>query len=403
MEQSSEILPPTDVPTYDVDFYSDEVIRNPWPHYAAMRELGEVVYIPSLGNYAVTRYAETRQVLENWQVFSSAQGLGGDQVGCDFFVGASNIANDPPIHDEIRAVMQRPLMPKPLKSFRGLIEREASGLVERLVQRGSFDAMTDFASYLPVTLVTDLVGLPEEGRENMLSWAAGAFDITGVQNERGRKGVETVGEMQHWVLANVTADKAKPGSLSGRIRDMIDNGEIPEEWFLRIMNDYITPSIDTTISAIGHLIYHLGKNPDQWQLLRANPSLALGAINEAVRMNSPIRSFSRTTTCDYELAGVKIPKGARVMAIYASANRDERKYPDPEKFDIRRPNNDHLGFGYGIHSCVGIHLAKLEMQVLLEELIKRVDRLEVGEPTMALNNTIHAYAHLPVKFYGVAA
>ena len=390
-------------PVFEVDYYSDEVIRNPWPHYAAMRELGEVVYIPSLGNYAVTRYAEARAVLGNWQVFSSAQGLGGDKVGCDFFVGTSNITNDPPLHDEIRAVMQRPLIPKAIKDFRGLIEREAAGLVERLVERGSFDGMADLANYLPVTLVRDLVGLPEEGRENMLKWAAGAFDITGIQNERGCKGVETVEEMHEWVVANVTAEKAVPGSLAGRIRDMIDSGEIPTEWFLRIMNDYITPSLDTTISATGHLIYQLGRNPDQWKLLRENPLLVVGAINEAVRLNAPIRSFTRTTTCDFELAGVLLPKGARVMVIYASANRDERKYPDPEKYDIRRKNSDHLGFGYGIHACIGMHLAKLEMQVLLEELIKRVDRIEVGEPTMALNNTIHAYARLPVTFTGVAA
>jgi cytochrome P450 len=400
MGQDLKAALPAGVPVYDIEYYSDEVIRAPWHHYAAMRDLGEVIFIPSLGNYAVTRYAECRQVLENWRVFSSAQGLSGDKIGCDFFVGASNITNDPPLHDQIRAVMQRPLIPKALKSFRGVIEHEAAGLIERLVERREFDGMADLASYLPVTLVKDLVGLPDEGRENMLGWAAGAFDITGIQNERGRKGVETVSAMQKWVLANVTADKAVPGSLTGRVRDMIDNGEIPEDWFLRIMNDYITPALDTTISATGHLIYHLGKNPDQWELLKQDPTLIAGAINEALRMNAPIRSFSRTTTCDYEIAGVLLPKDARVMVIYASANRDNRKYPDPDTFNIRRPNSDHLGFGYGIHSCVGKHLAKLEIQVLIEELVKHVDRIEVGEPTMALNNTIHAYATLPVTFTG---
>ncbi|MDB5715002.1 MAG: ferredoxin [Sphingomonadales bacterium] len=389
---------PEGIPVYDIDYYSDEVIRDPYPHYAAMRALGPVVYIPQLGNYAVSRYAEVREVLQDWKSFSSEDAIPADQAGCDYFKGGSNLVTDPPVHDAIRVKMAAPLLPGALVAVREQIEDTATALIERLVKRQNFDGMIDLARHLPETLVTELVGLPEDGRDNMLLWAASAFDITGIQNERGRQGVEVLNEMRHWIVTKATPDRLKPGSLTARIRDMVAAGEIPEELFLGIMNDYITPSLDTTISATGELLYQLGRNPDQWALLQQNPSLIDNAVNEAVRVGSPIRSFTRRATRACTLAGVDLPENARIMVIYASANRDERKFPDPDRFDVTRTARDHVGFGHGIHMCVGMHLAKLEMASILKAMIQQVDRIEVGEPTMVLNNTIHAFATLPVRF-----
>jgi cytochrome P450 len=390
------------VPSYDIDYYADEVIRDPYPHYAAMRALGPVVFLPRLGNYATTQYAETRAGLQDWRAFSSTLGVAGDKVGCEFLLGGgSNIVRDPPLHDEIRAKMARPLLPQSLKNIRGQVQDAAAGLIERLVKAKSFDGMTDLASYLPLTLVTELLGLPEDGRKNMLHWAAGAFDITGIQNERGKRGIETIEEMRDWVMTKVTPEALKPGGLIARIRGLIEAGELSEEYFLSIMNDYLTPSLDTTISATGHLLYHLGRNPDQWALLKGDPSLIPNAINETVRISAPIRSFTRHLTTDYAFGDVVVPAGARVMMMYASANRDERKFPNPDSFDVARSNaREHLGFGHGIHLCVGMHLARLEMESLLSELVRRVDRIEVGEPTMVLNNSIHAFEKLPVTLHG---
>ncbi|MGI4855900.1 MAG: cytochrome P450/oxidoreductase [Janthinobacterium lividum] len=398
MVQACPFHKPVDVPTFDIDFYSDEVIRDPYPHYAAMRELGPVVYLPSLGNYAVTRYAEARQVLHDWRSFSSEDAIAADQAGCTFFHGASNLVTDPPVHDAIRAKMAAPLLPRALESAREKIEHQADELIERLARQRSFDGMVDLARYLPITLVTELVGLPDDGRENMLDWAAAAFNITGIQNERGRKGAETLVEMRDWIVTRATPDRLKPGSLTARIRDMVATGEIPEALFLGIMNDYITPSLDTTISATGTLLYQLGRNPDQWNILRNDPSLIESAINEAVRIGSPIRSFTRRVTTACSLGGVNLPAQARVMVLYASANRDPLKFPDPDRFDVRRAAVDHVGFGHGIHMCVGMHLAKLEMSAILKAMIARVERIEVGQPSIALNNTIHAFATLPVTF-----
>lgn len=383
-------------PSYDVDFYSDDFIRDPLPHYAAMRALAPVVWLPRQGNYAVTRYQEARDVLRNWQVYSSAGGVAADDIGCAFTQG-NTLASDPPLHDHLRAASGAPLLPGALQAIRSQVEDAAGRLVDDLVARQNFDGMADLASFLPLTIVTQLVGLPEDGRENMLNWAAAAFDLFGIQNERGKKGIETLKEMRHWIATKATPDRLKPNSWSARLHDLVKLGQIAKETVPILMRDYIGPSLDTTISATGHLIHQLGRNPDQWQRLRETPSLIPNAVNEAVRLGSPIRAFSRTVTHDCTLSDVSLPAGSRVMVLFASANRDELKFSNPDQFDVSRPGFDHIGFGHGIHMCVGMHLARLEMESLLKALTERVSTIEVGEPTMALNNTIHAFASLPVS------
>jgi len=164
------------------------------------------------------------------------------------------------------------------------------------------------------------------------------------------------------------------------------------------IRDYINPSLDTTISAIGHLIYHLGQDPQSWQALKDTPALANSAAHEAIRIGTPIRSFARHTAHAVEVAGHHLPKGARVMMLYASANRDETVFADAARFDIHRRNaRRHLAFGAGIHMCVGMHLAILEIECLIQAMVSRFDRFTVGAPRVAMNNSICAYSRLPVQ------
>ncbi|NEU98652.1 cytochrome P450/oxidoreductase [Bradyrhizobium uaiense] len=391
-----------EAPTYDVDFYDDAFIRAPWPHYAAMRALGPVVWLPRHRNFAVTQYREVREILQDWRTYSSAQGVAADDAGCDFLRG-NTLASDPPIHDEMRIAMSKPLLPGALARVRERVDEAAVALVNDLVARRNFDGIADFARFLPLTIVTQLVGLPEDGRGNMLKWAAASFDILGVQNARGREAINAVKEMRHWIATRATPEHLKADSWTARIHELVEAGQIPAEMAPLLVRDYINPSLDTTISATGQLIYQLGKNPDQWQLLRERPELIPNAVNEAVRLGSPIRSFSRTVVHATALSGVPLAAGSRVMVLFGSANRDERKFPNPDKFDVTRSGFDHVGFGHGIHMCVGMHLAQLEMQALLKALIYHVDRIVVGEPTIAINNTIHAFSTLRVSMWPIAS
>jgi hypothetical protein len=172
---------------------------------------------------------------------------------------------------------------------------------------------------------------------------------------------------------------------------------VPFETCAQLMRDYINPSLDTTISATAQAIKFFADAPDQWALVRERPELIPNAVDEVVRLATPIRAFTRFVTEDAQIAGVPIPQGARVMVMFASANRDERKFADPDRFDITRDVHDHLGFGSGVHMCMGMHLARLEMVSLLQALARRAKTVALdGEPVVAMNNTIRAYASLPV-------
>lgn len=384
-------------PSYDVDFYADDFIRDPHPHYAAMRALGPVVFIPSLGNYALTQHAVVQNALRDHARFSSAKGVAGDKFGSDFLQG-NTVASDPPKHTKLRRAMAPPLLPGALESIRPEVERVAGTLIEGLVEKGSFDAVADLARHLPLKIVTEMVGLPDFGQDNMLKWAAAAFDVLGEQNERGQKALGAIAEMRAFIKGQVTRETLKEGSWTYRILDLVDQGALSADLAPFAIRDYINPSLDTTISATGQLIWQLSQNPDQWDKLRDNPDLCRNAVNEAVRLGSPIRSFSRHTTQEVEVAGIALPKGARVMMLFASANRDAQVFDNPDQFDVTRDPKDHLGFGSGIHMCIGMHLAQLEMISLLKAMISRVGRITVGTPEIALNNTIAAFSTLPTTF-----
>lgn len=384
------------VPYYDIDFYGDEFIRDPFPHYAKMRELGPVVWLPQLENFALPRYKEVQRALRDNDTFISSKGVAGDQFGCDFLQG-NTVASDEPRHSELRQAMAPPLLPGALEAASVHIEETADELVQSLKGFGEFDAIEKLARHLPLTVVRDLVGLPDFAQDKMLKWAGAAFDVLGMQNERGKAALEPIQEMRDFIENDATPENLKPGSWTNRINTLVDQGVLPCEHAAFAMRDYINPSLDTTISATGELIYQLGKNPDQFELLRDKPEFIKNAVNEAVRLSTPIRSFSRHASRDVEIEGHLIPEGSRVMMLFASANRDGLQFPDPDKFDARRPPNQHLGFGSGIHMCVGMHLAQLEMEAIAKSLLKHVDAMEVGKPDIALNNTIRGYRNLPCK------
>ena len=177
-------------------------------------------------------------------------------------------------------------------------------------------------------------------------------------------------------------------------------GELEPAIVPLLVLDYIGPSLDTTISAIGSAVQLLATHPEQWATLKADPSLIPNAFNETVRLESPIRVFSRVTTTTTSIDGYDINAGARLIILYASANRDERTFERPDEFDVSRRNAaEHVGFGYGTHGCAGQGLARLESHAVLQALVDQVDRLELGQPVRGLNNLINAWASLPVSAY----
>jgi cytochrome P450 len=346
--------------------------------------------------FAMTRFKNVQEGLRSWQTFSSAQGVMMNERMNGTLRGIV-LCSDEPEHQALRKVIAKPITPLAIKAYADLIRTEAESLVERLVARGSFDAATELAQYLPVTIVSNLVGLPEDGRERMLDWAAANFECFGPINDRTIRAFNVVEEMVTYAFTQCTREKLKPDGWARAIWDAADRGEIPKEKPPLMMNDYMGPSLDTTIFATSSAVWLFAKHPEQWDMLRQDEALIPNAINEVLRLESPLQGFSRVATADVDVEGYVLPAGSRTLMSYGSANRDERKWQEPDRFDIRRRNADHLGFGHGVHTCVGMHLAKMEITALLKALIRRVRRFELGSTQRVINNVMRGLSKVEVQ------
>ncbi|HKT73624.1 MAG TPA: cytochrome P450 [Steroidobacteraceae bacterium] len=388
-----------ELPESSVDLYSDEILEQPYEFYRDLRNSGPVVYLARYGFYAVPRFADVRAVLTNWQDFSSAQGIAMNEPMNHALMGTV-IATDPPEHKRLRRILEKPIAAKEVVALRQRMTRQAEGLAQTLVRRGEFDVATDLAQFLPLTVVSELVGLPEEGRQKMLSWAAAAFDGAVPLNvPRTEEALRTMGEMVAYTTDATLAERVRPNGWAAGLYHAAQIGELTRDQASAMMQGYLTPSLDTTIFATTNLIWLFAQNPGQWEELRRNPELVPRAINEAIRLESPIQHFSRVATGDVSIEGAPIPAGARVLVMYGSANRDERHYDVPERFDIHRSNNDHLGFGHANHMCAGMNLAKLELTALVEALLPRVSRFELLRQKRSRNNLLRGFEQLQVRVH----
>jgi cytochrome P450 len=383
-------------PELDVDLYSDAAIVDPYPLYRTIRDLGPAVWLRAHGAWAIGRFDDVRAALRADGVLISGQGVAMNDV----VNGQSSrlvLSSDGDVHRQLRTVLMKPMMPSALREVQGEVERLADALVADLCTRESFDGIVDFAQHLPVAIVSHLVGLPEEGRQRMLEWARATFDALGTMNARGEAALPLLFEMVAYA-AGVTRASLRPDGWAARLFAAADEGKIEPTDVANLLIDYVAPSLDTTILGLGHLLYQLGRHPDQWNLVRMDPDLVPRAIDEALRLAPPVRAFSRLAVADYDVAGTMIPAGDRVLILYAAGNRDERRYPDPDRFDVTRDARDHLGFGHGVHRCAGSHVAQLEMQSLLRAMVARVRAIEVGEPEVGLNNVLHGYRSFRASF-----
>ena len=384
------------IPHSDLDFWSDDVISEPYPFYKGLRDLGPAVWLDRHSAWVIPRHESLRLALVNGQVFSSARGCMMNEPTNRAFQGAM-LCTDDPEHRKLRRVFSRPLSPAALAQLEGRLEELARVRVDQLVERRSFDAVSELAHLLPISVVTDLVGLTEEGKAHMLRWAAAIFNAFGPDTHaRTLEGMQIMQEAFTYIEQLDPKDLAE-GGWGSALFQAANRGEISVQTAKAMLMDYIGPALDTTINAISSAIALFAAYPGQWDLLRQDISLTSAVIDEVLRLESPIRAFSRFVTRDFELCGVPLGAGSRALMLYASANRDERRYANPEMFDIRRNARDHFGFGYGTHICGGMNVAKLEFRVIIRALAKRIKRFHILEEHRDLHNTLRGIARLNVS------
>ncbi len=384
-------------PASDVDLFDDATLEDPYPVYDELRERGAAVWLERHRAWAIPRYAEVRAILRDHETFSSEPnpGLEPEQP---YMPRGDVLCTDPPLHEKLRGVLADQLLPRALRGLGERIAAQADELVAGAVSRRSFDAIPEIARCFPVDVVADLVGLGPDRRQDLLEFADAAFNTFGPFNARTQSSLATVTGLLDFMQSAMSRDALTPGSWGAAAYEAADRGEISHEDAARMMGAFVVAGMDTTVNAIGSAIWLLAERPEQFAALRADPSLAKPAFEETLRFESPVILFARGATRDTEIDGTSIAAGDRVVLLFASANRDERRYPQADRFELDRNPLDHVAFGYGIHVCVGAGLARIEGPAVLAALARHVERLELsGPPRRHLNNVIRGLASLPVE------
>jgi cytochrome P450 len=388
------------VATSDFDPFSSETRRNPYATYERLRAAGPVIRLTKYDIWAVPRFAEVKALLEDPANFSSAGGAG----LANYFKQkpwrppSIILEADPPLHTRTRAVLARVLSPGVMRRLADEFKAKAVALIEPLVEAGSFDGVRDIAEVFPTSVFPDALGINEEGRENFLTYGAMVFAGFGPENDYFRELMAKAATVLPWVTQKCARQSLRSGSFGAQVYQAADAGEISEEEAALLVRSLLSAGLDTTISAIGMSLYSLAREPAQWALLAANPSLARAAFDETLRYDSPAPFVFRTTPGETEIAGVPIGRHEKVLLMVASANRDETRWERADQLDITRRLSGHMGFGIGIHGCVGQMVSRLEAEAVLSALAARVARIEItGDIAFRESTGLRALRSLPLR------
>ena len=388
------------VPNLAIDPFDKVFLGDPYAYHDMIREAGPVVWLDSVGAFAMARYEEVKDSLRDHETFCSSRGVGTLDFAKEtpFRPPSLLLEADPPLHDRTRSMMNRIVSLKALKELRPRWQAKAEELVDRLVERRRFDAVKDLSEIFPMMIFPDTIGLRDDGREHLLDYATIVFNAFGPDNDVLREGNEGKEAAIEWVAEACKRDNLKEGGWGMAVFEAADRGECTHEEAERLVRSFLSAGVDTTVNGIGHMVLALAGHPEEYQKLRSNPSLVRRAFEESLRWDSTVQTFFRTTTKRVEVGGAEIPEGQKVLLFLAAANRDPLHWDEPDAFRIERNTSGHVGFGFGIHQCLGQMVARLEGELIGTAIAERVASIRLtGAPVRRLNNTLPAIDSVPVE------
>ena len=391
------------IPAIDEDIFSYDAVLDARLVDDRLRELAPVVWLNGEGIAMLGRWEHVSEGLRDWEAFSNTSRPWHDPSSVRPEI---LLTDDPPRHTQVRAVIGRALSPRTLKSMADHFNRIAAEQVDALMAKAGepIDTVADITAPFVHTVLPDVIGMPIEGREKMSAFGHAVWATMGPMNalfEEAMQGAEPLLDWAGWACSRENLD---PDGLGMQMFAAADRGEITEEQAKLLTLTMLSAGADTTVMTMATAIRGFCEFPDQWKALQADPSLLRNAFDESLRWDSPSRMAGRIAMRDVEVEGYVIPQGTRCGLMFAAANRDPRKWKDPDSFDIKRDLRGQLGWGYGIHSCVGRTLAQLEADALFGALIQRVDRFErAGDPEWWMTTIGHGPAKLPIRFFAANA
>lgn len=385
-----------------------------WPYFERLRREDPVHYTPdSMAGpfWSITKYRDIMYVDTHHEEFSSDINNGGIRMGGrpvenpdeqSMFHLPMFIMQDPPKHDEQRAVVSPSFTPKRLQELSGLIRERAGEILDNLPRNEEFNWVRSVSVELTGQMLATIFGVPQEDRHKLIHWSdtverLGDPDYFETPEE-GFQELWKCFEYFDAIWKDRQADTVQGDDLISTLVHGESTRNMPPNEFLGNMLLLIVGGNDTTRNSISGGVLALNQNPGEYDKLRANPALIPKMVPEIIRWQSPVAHMCRTAVKPVELGGKQIQAGDKVVMWYISGNRDDSMIKTPDKFLIDRPNpRQHLSFGYGIHRCVGNRLGEMQLNILWEEILKRFDRIEVtSEPSYLRSNFIHGITDLPV-------
>jgi 4-methoxybenzoate monooxygenase (O-demethylating) len=395
--------PPPGVPVLDLDPYDDATLESPFALHAAVRAAGPIAWLSRYQVYVIGRHAEIVEVLRDWARFSSTGGSGLADIRKPGAWRAPSpiVEADPPDHTRVRGAMQRVLSPALIRQWREDFASRADAFVADLLDRPEIDGVHDLAEAFVAEVFPASLGLrptPDQ-RENLYLLGALNFDGQGPRNARYLETQARADRIADWYDRSLRRESLVPGGFGDRIYAAADAGEIEPSTAPLLVRSFVRGGLDTTASTIAAALMHLAADPAQWARLRADPTLAKAAFEEAMRLETPIQTVNRLTMGAVEVGGVPVEADRKILVLLGSANRDPAFWDRPDAFDLARSTLGHLALGTGIHACVGQMMARLEGEALLRAVATRVATLEpAGPPERRLNNNLRSLAHLPLRW-----
>lgn len=311
---------------------------------------------------------------------------------------------DRPRHDDLRRMVAPLFTASRSAMMESGIREIASGALDRMLARPGADVVAELAVPLPITVIARMLGVPESDVGRLHRWSDGVIEGFHARSSllsapSGWRSGRSASALYRYMLGVFERLRREPGDdVISALLESRDGGALSNEelfWFSLLL---LVAGNETTTNLIGSLLLALARDPLAYELLRAEPELVGSAVEEAIRWGSPIQGFYRTAAADYTVDATTIPAGARVLLLFGAANRDPRKYPEPDRFVVDRERGDHLGFGTGIHFCLGAHLARMEARVVLEQLLQRVSSVNLaGDVRFTRNPTLRGPSHLPLR------
>ncbi|MFF9647032.1 cytochrome P450 [Kitasatospora aureofaciens] len=383
---------------------------DPYPLYAELREAG--VARQTDGSYLVGGYYDIVALLHNPRLSSDRRNRAGTYSGLPAEEEEPHpfIRLDDPEHHRLRSLATRPFgpphSPGRIDAMRDEITRITDELIESLQGRTRIDIVDDFAYPLPVTVICRLLGVPREDEPTFREWSNAIIDSVDIRpgedlTMRQRAGNQARAQMGRYLVDLAEQRRGHPGDdmLSAFVNDPDPTGELTREELAATAVLLLVAGHETTVNLITNGVLTLLRHPDQLERLRREPDLLPGAVEELLRYEPPVHLLDRTPLTHIDVAGTTIPKGVPVVLAPASANRDPKRFRDPDRFDPTRRDNQHLGFGSGIHICYGAPLARVEAQIALGALLPRLTTTTLVEdpPPYRHSAVLRGPRHLPIE------